>query len=118
MAAGSGNYVIAIFTTVMALIGLIFFKFLERLYPKDSYRILSISTPIEADVSQIIEIVKKHHLKILNCNVEKNYEKGTSLTLLSIRLFQRGITDKLAHKIIDSLEGSSLTLNEVKWEQS
>ncbi len=118
MAAGSGNYVIGIFTTVMALIGLIFFKFLERLYPKDSYRILSISTPIEADVSQIIEIVKKHHLKILNCNVEKNYEKGTLLTRLSIRLFQRGITDKLAHKIIDSLEGSSLTLNEVKWEQS
>jgi putative Mg2+ transporter-C (MgtC) family protein len=118
MAAGSGNFVIAILATVMALIGLIFFKLLERLYPKDSYRILSISTPIEADISQIIEIVKKHHLKILNCNVEKNYEKGTLMTRLSIRLFQRGITDKLAHKIIDSLEGSSLSLNGVKWEQS
>ena len=118
MAAGSGNFVIAICATVMALVGLVFFKLLERLYPKDSYRILSISTPIEADISQIIELVKKHHLKILNCNVEKNYAKGTLMTRLSIRLFQRGITDKLAHKIIDSLEGSSLTLNEVKWEQS
>lgn len=116
MGAGSGNYVVAIAATVIGLIGLVFLKLIERLYSKDSYRILSISTPIEVDASQIIEIVKRKHLKILNCDIEKNYEKGRSLTRLSIRLFHRGITDKLAHGIISSLEESELSLNEVKWD--
>ena len=115
MAAGSGYYQIAIFTTGIALIGLVILKFVERFYSKDSYRVLSIRTSIEVNASQIIEIVKSNRLKILNYDIEKNYETGTSLTRLSIRLFHRGITDMLAQGVIDSLESSSLTLKEVKW---
>ena len=118
MAAGSGYYEIAIFTTGIALIGLVILKFGERFYPKDTYRVLSIRTPIEVNASQIIEIVKSKRLKILNCDIEKNYETGTSLTRLSIRLHYRGIADKLAHGVINSLESSSLALEEVKWEHT
>ena len=107
-----------IFTTGIALIGLIILKFAERFYSKDSYRVLSVRTPIEVNASQIIEVVKSNRLKILNCDIEKNYETGISLTRLSIRLFHRGITDKLAHGVIDSLESSSLTLKEIKWDHT
>ena len=115
MTAGMGYYLIAVFTTVIALIGLIVVKFMERLYPKDSYRFLSIKTPIDIDVSQLIDIVKRKNLKILSCDIEKNYELSTSLIRLSIRLHYCGLTDKLAHEIIDSLENSSFSLKEVYW---
>jgi len=118
MAAGSGYYARAIFATVIAMIGLVLLKYSENLYSKDAYRILSIRTPIEVDASQIIESVKSKRLKILNCDIEKNYETGTSLTRLSIRLHYQGKPDKLAHGIINSLESSSLTLKEVRWEHT
>lgn len=118
MAAGSGYFNIAVLTTGIALVGLVILKFSERFYSKNAYRVLSIWTPIEVNASQLIEIVKNKHLKILNCDIEKNYEMGTSLTRLSIQLHSRGSTDKLAYGIINSLESSSLTLKEIKWEQT
>ncbi len=116
MASGSGHYEIAIVTTVISLTSLIFLKFMERYYPRDTYRMLSVRTPIEVEASQIIEIVKDKRIKVLSCDIEKNYETRTSLTKLSIRLHYRGVTDKLAHGIINSLEDSSLDLKAVNWE--
>ena len=118
MAAGGGYYVIAIITTGIALIGLVILKFSERFYAKNSYRILSIQTPIEVNATEIIDIIKNKRLKIIYCDIENNYELGTTLTRLSIRLHYRGIPDKLAHGIINALESSSLKLHEVKWEHA
>jgi len=116
MAAGSGYYAIAIVATVIALISLIFLKLLENYYPKDTYRVLSVQTPIEVSTFQIIENVTSKRLKIVNCDIEKNYETGTSITRLSIMLHYRETVEKQAHDIIDSLERSSLAIQEVKWE--
>ena len=118
MATGSGYYEIAIFTTGIALIGLVILKFSEHFYAKNAYRVLSIQTPIEVNASEIIEIVKSKRLKILNCDIEKNYKTSTSLTKLSIRLHYRGNPDKLAHAVINLLETSSIKLEEVKWEHT
>ena len=116
MAAGSGDYVIAIAATVIALISLILLKHVESYYPKDTYRVLSVRTPIEVSASQVIEIVKSKQVKILNYNLEKDYKMSTSVTKLIILLHHRGIPDKLADGIINSLESSSLPLEEVNWE--
>ena len=118
MAAGSGFYNIAIYTTGIALLGLVILKFSEHFYAKNAYRVLSIQTPIEVNAPEIIEIVKSKRLKVLNCDIEKNYKTSTSLTKLSIRLHYRGTPDKLAHSVINSLETSSLKLEEVKWEHT
>ena len=116
MAAGGGYYGVAVIATVVALVSLIFLKFLERFYAKDSYRTLSVRTPIAVSASQIIEIVKRKRLTILNSDIEKNYETGIALTKLTIRLHTSEVIDKLAHSIIESLESSALPLQEVKWE--
>lgn len=116
MAAGSGHYEIAIVTTAISLTSLVFLKFMERFYPKDTYRMLSVRAPIEVDSTEIIEIVKDKRIKVLSCDIEKNYKTKTTVTKLSIRLHYRGVTDKLAHGIINSLEESSLSLDEVSWE--
>ncbi len=118
MAAGSGYFIIAVAVTVMALVSLIFLKYLERIYLKDSYRVLTVVTPIHVTASDIIEKVKRKHLTILNCDIERNYESGITVTKLLILLYHRGITDKLAHGIIESLEKSKMTLKSVKWDHS
>ncbi len=115
MAAGSGYFEMAAFTTLIALASLIVLKLVERFYRKDSYRLLNIATPIDVDASDVIDLVKRPHLKVLNCDIEKNYETGTTVTRSTIRLYHRGITDKLAHGIIDSLEHSSLRIREISW---
>ena len=109
---------IAAVVTIIALISLIFLKYLERFYLKDSYRVLTVVTPIDVAASDIIDKVKQKHLTILNCDIERNYESGITVTKLSIRLFHRGITDKLAHGIIESLEKSKMTLKSVRWDHS
>ena len=116
MAAGGGYFEIAIIATGVALASLIFLKYVERIYPKDTYRVLSVRTPIEVNAPQIIEVVKNKHLTILNTDIERNYAAGSSVTKLSLRLHYRGFTDKHAHGIIKSLESSKLKLDEVKWE--
>ena len=77
---------------------------------------LSVHTHIEVSAAQIIENVKSKRLKIVNCDIEKNYETGISVTRLSILLRYRGTADKQAQDIIESLERSSLAIKEVKWE--
>jgi len=116
MAAGSGFHELAVVATVIAMISLIFLKRVENYYPKDTYRVLSIRTPIEVSTTQIIENIENERLKIVSYDLEKNYEMGTSVTRLSILLHPRGAADKLALGIINSLESSSLPLQEVKWE--
>ena len=79
MASGYGYYEIAIFATAIALVSLVFLKFTERLYSKDTYRVLTICTPLEVSASQLIDIVKSKQIKVLNCDIEKNYETDTSV---------------------------------------
>lgn len=115
MAAGAGEFALAAATTALALLGLIILKFFERTYAKDSYRTLSVVTPIDVNPSQIVEIVKRPNLTVLNCDIAKHFDLGTTETRLSIRLYHKGITDKQAHGIIQSLEASGIPLREVRW---
>ncbi len=118
MAAGSGFYFIAGFSTLVALAGLVLLKFFERTYAKDSYRTLSVVTPIEVSSSEIIEAVMRPNLVILNCDIDRDFDRGTAEARLTIRLYHKGITDKLAHGIISSLETSGIQLKQVRWNRS
>lgn len=118
MAAGGGYYALAGLTTGIALLGLVALKAFERIYAKDSYRTLTVTTGIDVTASDIIALVKRPRLTVLSCDIERNYAAGTTVTRLSIRLYHRGITDKLAHGIIKELEQSSLKIREVKWSHA
>ena len=115
MASGSGNYIIAVWTTAFALFCLLIFKYLEKFYYKDYYRILAITTSIQIEASQIIDVIKQMNITILRCDIDRNYDQGLAITTLAIRIFHRGITDKLAHGIIAALEESHITIKQIKW---
>jgi len=118
MAAGAGREAIAIAATAIALICLIVLKAFERLYAKDSYRTLIVTTALAVEAGQVIALVKRSGVTVLTCDIMRDYTRGTTRTTLGLRLFHRGVTDKLAHGIIASLEQADLEVRQVRWTGS
>ena len=117
MAAGGGYWLLALVTTGVALLALVGLKGLERLYAKDSYRTLTVVTGLDVTPSDVIDLVKRPSLTILNVDIARDYARGAAEVRLSIRLYHKGVTDKLAHGIISSLEMGHLHVQEIKWSQ-
>jgi len=115
MACGAGLFELAVIVTVIGLFTLTAVNWVERLYAKDSYRTLEISVPNLTDLSRVIDTVKRENLKILHLDYERDYAKDQMVVVFNIRLFHRGVPDKLSHKIIGDLESSGLPIQRIKW---
>lgn len=116
MASGAGSYAVAVATTFIALGCLVGLKHLERLYPRDSYRNLTITTTNDIEGSQVVDAIKNKNLKILFFDFERNFDAGITTIRLSIRLFHKGITDRLFSGFIASLEQAKIPLKSIKWD--
>jgi putative Mg2+ transporter-C (MgtC) family protein len=115
MACGAGLFELALVVTAIGLFTLIAVNRLERLYAKDSYRVLEIAVPNQTELSRVIDTVKREHLRILHLDYERDYQKDQMVVVFNIRLFHRGVPDKLSHKIIRDLEASGLMIKRIKW---
>jgi putative Mg2+ transporter-C (MgtC) family protein len=118
MAVGAGNYILAVSTTILSVLSLILLQKLERFIRKDTYRILTISTDNNINISKIIDIFKKFKIRIQFFDIEKNYDKNITIVKLSLNIFKKGITDKLSHKVFNSLESSNIKLKNIKWDHN
>jgi putative Mg2+ transporter-C (MgtC) family protein len=117
MASGAGYYRIAVTTTIIAVVSLVGLKYLERYYQKDSYRTLTVVTNNDVDVSRIIDLVKSRELRVIFFDFERDYVAGATTVELSLRLFHKGVTDRLFHDIIRSLEQSNIPLKSIRWDR-
>ncbi|MGA1825473.1 MAG: MgtC/SapB family protein [bacterium] len=115
LACGTGMYMVAVFTTILSLLSLTWLNHFERLCKRDSYRILTIETTIESDLFTIIKSLEDKKLEILYFDQDKNYKTGILTSTIHIRLSHFGITDKLAHEIIESLENNGLDIQRIRW---
>jgi len=118
MAAGAGYPLLAVVTTAIALVSLVGLKAFEGLYRKDCFRSLSV-TAQGSHTREIIDLVRsRDHLKILSCDIERNSSEDETTIHLGLNLFHKGITDKLAHGLIEALEASDFGVTRVKWKRS
>jgi putative Mg2+ transporter-C (MgtC) family protein len=115
MACGAGLFELAIMVTLLGLFTLIAVNWVEKLYPKDSYRTLEIAVPNQTDLSRVIDTIKRENLKILHLDYERDYQRDQMTVVFNIRLFHRGVPDKLSHKIIADLESSGFPIQRIKW---
>jgi putative Mg2+ transporter-C (MgtC) family protein len=118
MASGVELYLIAAFTTGLALFALVLLRRIERYYRKDIYRDLEVKVPIGVDVGRIIDLVKTREVMITSFGMKRDYETQTTTATMSLRIFYRGNADKLSHKIIHRLEQSHIPLKSVRWFRS
>ncbi|UCF99209.1 MAG: MgtC/SapB family protein [Spirochaetaceae bacterium] len=115
MAAGAGLFEMAILVTLIGVFTLVVVNRFEKIYAKDSYRVLEITVPNDADISRLINVVKRRHLKILFLDFDRNYQTNLMVITFTIRLFHRGVTDKLSHAIVKDVESCGYTMNKLKW---
>jgi putative Mg2+ transporter-C (MgtC) family protein len=115
MAAGAGFFEMAILVTLIGLFVLVVVNRFERIYAKDSYRVLKITVSNEVEISGIIEVVKRKHLKILFLDFDRDYGKNQMVIAFTIRLFHKGVTDELAHGIVHDLENCGHGIRNLQW---
>jgi hypothetical protein len=87
----------------------------EKGYPKDSYRTLAVTTANDADISVLIRVVKRKNIKLLFLDFEKDYNNNRMVVFFTLRLFYRGVTDKLSHTLLGDLERCGVPIQRIKW---
>lgn len=117
MSVGAGYYQVGITTTLIGLFALIVLNKIEKVYSKDSYRMLEITASNDTDISKLIDTVKRKYLKILHMDMDRNYNENRMVLNFSIRLRHKDATDKLAHEFVEDLENSDLKIYSIKWER-
>jgi len=115
MAAGAGFFEMAIAVTLIGLFTLVVVNRFEKMYAKDSYRTLEITVANDADIDRLIGVVKRKHLKILFLDFSRDYKTNQMVITFSIRLFHKGVTDKLSHHIVADLEASGYPIQKLRW---
>jgi putative Mg2+ transporter-C (MgtC) family protein len=115
MAAGAGYFEMAILVTLIGLFTLVVVNHFEKIYAKDSYRILEITVANDADISSLISVVKRKRLKILFLDFDRDYKTNRMVITFTIRLFYKGVTDKLSHRIVNDLENCGYPIQKLKW---
>ena len=115
MACGAGLFSEAILISVLAIFALVLLPYSEVLLKKHSYRLLEITLPLESKVSSILDAVQSKNVRVLRCDLDRDYQNSTLTTTLLIRLHHRGVTDKHAHSIINAIESLDLSPKRITW---
>ena len=115
MACGAGLFSEAILISLLSIFALVLLPYTEVLVKKHSYRLLEITLPLESKVSSIIDAVQSKGVRVLRCDLDRDYQNSTLTITLLIRLHHRGVTDKHAHSIINAIESLDLSPKRITW---
>jgi putative Mg2+ transporter-C (MgtC) family protein len=115
MACGAALYAEAIIICLLAIFALVLLPYAEVIFKTHSYRVLEITLPLEVDVSLIINAVKSRNVRVIRCDLNRNYASSKLTAALFIRLYHRGVTDNQSHKIIKAIEALNLSPKQIIW---
>jgi putative Mg2+ transporter-C (MgtC) family protein len=117
MAAGAGMYRIGAFVSALTVATLIGLNLFERTYRHDTYRRIVVATRMDADVGRILDAVRSVGLTVLACDIERDYPRGALTTRIEVRIFQKGTTEPLAQKVLESLQGAAIRIDHFSWHR-
>jgi putative Mg2+ transporter-C (MgtC) family protein len=115
MTTGAGYYIGATVICGLAMIALVLLPHFETFLKKHTYRVLEITTPLEVDVSAILEVIKAQKICVLRCDMDRDYAYDTLKTTLLIRLFSKDVTGKIAIDIVEAIERQNISLKRITW---
>ena len=101
LAIGAGFYLAALVAVVIILLVLIFIDYLEKnVFRESLYKVLSVKyTGIGDRKEDVITVLKKHQIRILTINIEKDYEKKISKIRYQIHIAMHADTEKICSEI-------------------
>jgi putative Mg2+ transporter-C (MgtC) family protein len=115
MAAGGGYLLFSIFATFIALVFLVSLHYFERIYPKDSYRVLTIATMADIKLANILNVVTEKNVEVVFVEFDRDYEKNLTILKLHVHIFHKGLTDELSDHIIDKIKAINIPLKRIAW---
>ena len=115
MASGAGLFTEAFLISILAIIALVLLPHVEVIFKKHSYRVLEIIFPLDTDVSAVLNVIKAKNIRVLRCDLDRDYSSGALIITLLIRIYHRGVTDKHAHSIIRSIEALDFSPKRITW---
>jgi len=115
MAAGAGLFEMGALVSLIAIFTLVIVNRFEKIYAKDSYRILQLTVANDVAISRLIDVIKRKGLKILFLDFERDYRTNQMVVTFTIRLFHKGVTDKLSHSIVGDLENCGYAIHQLNW---
>lgn len=117
MAVGTGYLMLAIFTTIIAMIVLLFLAVLERKLPTHNYRMLKIWVKDEDfKVRHIEEIIEKYSGEIRKYSLENDIEKNESMFEMDIRFINKQKDEQELTSIAQMIEEQISGLRKLKWD--
>lgn len=104
MAAGVGFYIIATFTTGLALFALVALRWSENFYTKDVYRTLSLTVENGIDLIDLVKAVENDDVKVNSYSVKRNYKDKVTRIEMSLCVQSKADAETLSYVIIKTLE--------------
>lgn len=113
LAVGSGCYLPAVLTTVLALIALLLLPLFEREIKHDKYKTLklNISGP-EFHLTPLFEILKKNSMVLQHYGFERDLVKNEVFYHINVRFKD----ESLVHKVSDEVAKSIKEIRKLGWE--
>jgi putative Mg2+ transporter-C (MgtC) family protein len=115
MSAGAGFFDLSVVATIISLFSLIILNKVEKIYAKDSYRILEIETSSDTKISDLLNVIKQKDIKILYFDNKIDYINKKMSIRLTLKTHYKDITDKLSHVIIKDLEHTGAPIYTIHW---
>ena len=117
MACGGGFYLLALWTSALALISLVGLPRIEKRFRRGIYRELILVSALNVDPSIIVESVSISGVRVLGIDLTENYEEETSVIKLSLRMSRGKSVEAMPKEILARVRESGVPLHKVKWRQ-
>lgn len=116
MAVGIGHYWIAGVTTVIALFSLSLLNNFDKLFKRESYRILTISTPINTNTDLILKAIRGKTIRILFVDYNEDSASKRITLRITLRLVHRGDTDTEFGLIRSAIKKQKISVSNISWQ--
>ncbi len=115
MAAGAGLFFVAIVATLIALIGLVFFPWVEKLYKKDYYYMLTIVFSNRLPLEELLCFIQAPEFPYRNFEYERNFETQQTEVQISLSIKHKEEAPQVMDDLVKRIEQKGLPLISLKW---
>jgi putative Mg2+ transporter-C (MgtC) family protein len=88
LAIGSGLYLAGTVTFVITIFSLASLRSVERKMPKLTFRFLTITADLNADEDQVISVIKKNELSVVNIDYEQCTDSGIIIFYITVSFYR------------------------------
>ncbi|KAF5049962.1 Protein SapB [anaerobic digester metagenome] len=110
LAIGAGFYLAAMIAVIVILLVLIFIDYLEKnVFRESLYKVVTVKFEgLDDRKEDVVAVLKKHQVRILTINVEKDFEKQQTKMYFQVHIAMHADTEIMCNQISDTFAAGNL----------